>query len=36
MAKQGVLTLDVDLSRYGTIRPEHLEVLREVKAAIRN
>lgn len=36
MAKQGVVTFDVDLSRYGTIRPEHLEVLREVKAAIRD
>ena len=35
MAKQGVVTFDVDMNRYGEIRPEHLEVLREVKAAIR-
>ena len=35
MAKQGVVTFDVDMSRYGTIRPEQLEVMREVKAAIR-
>ena len=36
MAKQGVVTFDVDMNRYGEIRPEHLEALREVKAAIRD
>ena len=35
MAVQSVVTFDVDMNRYGEIRAEHMEVLREVKAAIR-